>query len=136
MISNTDSDIRWKQRFSNLKKAFDGLSQALAIDNPDIVQRAGIIQFFEMSFELSWKTIKDYLEYNGFEEQNSPRTVLKTAFQANIIIDGHNWIKCLESRNLMSNIYDEETSNLVEANIRNIYYFLLKDLVTFFEKNM
>ena len=136
MISNTDSDIRWKQRFSNLKKAFDGLSQALAIDNPDIVQRAGIIQFFEMSFELSWKTIKDYLEYNGFEEQNSPRTVLKTAFQANIIIDGHNWIKCLESRNLMSHIYDEETSNLVEANIRNIYYFLLKDLVTFFEKNM
>ena len=84
MISNTDSDIRWKQRFSNLKKAFDCLSQALAIDNPDIVQRAGIIQFFEMSFELSWKTIKDYLEYNGFEEQNSPRTVLKTAFQANI----------------------------------------------------
>jgi nucleotidyltransferase substrate binding protein (TIGR01987 family) len=68
MILNTDSDIRWKQRFTNLKKAFDGLSQALTIDNPDIVQRAGIIQFFEMSFELSWKTIKDYLEYNGFEQ--------------------------------------------------------------------
>lgn len=68
MILNTDSDIRWRQRFTNLKKAFDGLSQALAIDNPDIVQRAGIIQFFKMSFELSWKTIKDYLEYNGFEQ--------------------------------------------------------------------
>lgn len=68
MILNTDSDIRWKQRFHNLKKSFSGLETALKITNPDIVQKAGIIQFFEMTFELAWKTIKDYLEYNGFEQ--------------------------------------------------------------------
>lgn len=129
-------DIRWKQRFSNLKKAFTGLQTALSIPSPDLVQRAGIIQFFAMSFELAWKTMKDYLEYNGFQDMNAPRTVIKTAFQAEIISDGHNWLECLENRNQMSLVYDEATSIAVEKTVRTVYFKLLQDLVDFFEKHM
>jgi hypothetical protein len=35
------------------------LEKALQIPNPDLVQKAGIIQFFEMSFELAWNMVKD-----------------------------------------------------------------------------
>ena len=44
-------DIRWKQRFQNFEKALHYLEHALSIENPDIVYKVGIIQFFEMSFE-------------------------------------------------------------------------------------
>lgn len=136
MENNEPKDIRWKQRFQNLKKSFFGLETALKITNPDIVQKAGIIQFFEMTFELAWKTLKDYLEYNGFQNLISPSAVIKTAFQAEIILDGHSWLDCLENRNQMSHIYDEQTSIALEDNIRNIYFMLLLDLVTFFEKQL
>ena len=73
-------DVRWKQRFSNFSKSMNYLEQALTIQSPDIVQKAGIIQFFEMSFELSWKVLKDYLEEQGFEDVKSPRAAIKQAF--------------------------------------------------------
>ncbi len=47
------SYIRWKQRFQNFTKALNYLELALNIENPDIVQKAGIIQFFEKGFELA-----------------------------------------------------------------------------------
>lgn len=135
-MQQNSNDIRWIQRFENLKKSLLGLEVALKIKTPDIVQKAGIIQFFEMTFELSWKTMKDYLEYNGFEDLNSPRAVIKKAFQVEVILDGHEWMDCLEKRNQMSHVYDEQTSIDVENNIRNVYYKLVKDLVDFFEKHL
>jgi hypothetical protein len=47
------SDIRWKQRFTNYSKVVGHLENALAIENTDILQKDGIIQFFEMGFELA-----------------------------------------------------------------------------------
>ena len=44
-----NKDIRWKQRFANFEKALKQLQAALLIQNHDIVQKACIIQFFEMS---------------------------------------------------------------------------------------
>ena len=48
-------DIRWQQRLNQFEKAFFLLQDALLIDSPTVVERAGIIQFFEMAFELGWK---------------------------------------------------------------------------------
>ena len=78
-------DIRWIQRFTNFSKAMNHLENALQIPNPDMVQKAGIIQFFEMSFELAWNMVKDYLEEQGFVEIKSPRSALKKAFEMNIL---------------------------------------------------
>lgn len=73
-------DIRWQQRFHNFTKALNYLEQALQIPDPDIVQKAGTIHFFEMSFELAWNLLKDYLEEQGFMDVKSPRSALKKAF--------------------------------------------------------
>jgi len=54
--------VRWQQRFQNLVNAFSQFERGLAITHPSDIERQGIIQSFEFSFELSWKTLKDYLE--------------------------------------------------------------------------
>jgi len=71
-------DIRWQQRFHNYEKAFLLLERALTIAAPSEVERGGIIQFYEMAFELAWKVMKDYLEQLGFTV-NSPRDAIKQA---------------------------------------------------------
>ncbi|MEJ2750978.1 MAG: HI0074 family nucleotidyltransferase substrate-binding subunit [Anaerolineae bacterium] len=124
----SDKDIRWQQRQQNFNKALASLELALAIEQPDIVQRAGIIQFFEMTFELAWKMLKDYLEEQGFTDLNSPRAVLKKAFEAELITEGHDWLQILHDRNLMSHTYDEATAISVENLIRHTYYPLLHTL--------
>jgi len=124
----SDPDIRWRQRQQNFNRTLEHLAQALAIAQPDIVQRAGIIQFFEMAFELAWKMLKDYLEEQGFADFNSPRAVLKQAFAVGLIANGHDWLQILHNRNLLSHTYDEATAIAVEKLIRDSYYPLLAAL--------
>jgi len=121
-------DIRWKQRYSNYIKALDLLENALKIEQPDVVQRAGIVQFFEMCSELSWKLLKDYLEEQGFIEINTPRNAIKKAFEIGLIEDGHSWMDLLVDRNLSVHTYDEEKALNLDALIHSKYHPLFYKL--------
>lgn len=123
-----NQDIRWKQRFQNFSKALQLLEDALQIPNPDFVQKAGIIQFFEMSFELAWNVVKDYLEDQGFVDIKSPRSALKKAFEIEILEHGHSWMELLTDRNLTAHTYDEDKATAVENLIHHKYFPLLKEL--------
>jgi len=127
-------DIRWQQRFQNFERALRSLEEALAIEQPDVVQRAGLIQFFEITFELAWKLLKDYLEAQGFTDAKSPRAVLKQAFEVELIRDGHQWLQGLQDRNLTAHTYNEETAVLVENLVRQTYYPLLSQLYQTFSQ--
>lgn len=117
-----DKEVRWRQRFENFKAAFFKFSQAVEnSDNLDELSKEGLIQRFEYTFELAWKTIKDYLESKG-EIVKFPREVLKKAFQTEIINDGELWLQMLEKRNLMSHIYDEHVFNEIFALIKDVYF--------------
>ncbi len=131
-----NQDIRWKQRFQNFSKALDYLESALEIENPDIIQKAGTIQFFEMSFELSWNLVKDYLEEQGFVDVKSPRTALKKAFEIGIIEDGHHWMDLLLDRNLTAHTYDEQKATEMELLILNKYFPILKSLHQHFNEKL
>lgn len=104
-----EQDIRWKQRFENLQSAYQRLQHAVEANaqrpDNDLIQMA-LIKCFEMTFELSWKTMKDYLKYNGIDVK-LPREIIKQAFANDMIIDGQLWIDMLEDRNLMAHTYDE-----------------------------
>jgi len=122
-----NKDIRWAQRFENFSRAFALLEDAAAIENMSITERAGLIQFFEMSFELSWKLLKDYLNAEGYDVK-TPRAAIKQAFQIELIDDGTVWLDALEDRNLTVHTYDEETANKVEKSIIDGYLPLLRML--------
>lgn len=120
-------DIRWQQRFQNYEKAFLLLERALNIATPSEVERGGIIQFYEMTFELAWKLMKDYLEQLGYTV-NSPRDAIKQAFQVGILDDGQLWIDALSDRNLTTHTYDENKAIEVVAKIRTDYFPALQQL--------
>ncbi len=116
-------DIRWQQRFENLQSAYRRLRLAIdahktAPDN-ELIHMA-LIKAFEMTFELSWKTLKDYLKYNGIDVK-LPREVIKQAFANDIIDDGQLWIDMLEDRNLMAHTYDEARALKAVAHICERY---------------
>jgi len=131
-----NQDVRWKQRFQNFTKSMHYLEQALEIPNPDIVQKAGIIQFFEMSFELAWNMMKDYLEEQGFLEIKSPRSALKKAFETGLIDNGYDWMDLLLDRNLTAHTYDEEKASYMEQLIQHKYFPLLKALYNSFNQKV
>mgnify|MGYP002654944223 FL=1 len=103
------SEIRWKQRFDNLNRALAQLQSALeahqAMPENELIVIA-LIKAYEFSFELSWKTLKDLLAWNGVDAR-LPREVLKQAFATGLLDEGQIWIDMLEQRNLMAHTYDQ-----------------------------
>lgn len=125
---------RWQQRFENYTRAFHLLEKVFAdksIDQFSELEKEGIVQRFEYTFELAWKTLKDYLEYSGVTlEQITPRYVIKQAFASKIIQNGQVWINMFEHRNLMSHTYNPKTFTKAIEAIANHYLIPLKQLHT------
>jgi nucleotidyltransferase substrate binding protein (TIGR01987 family) len=130
-----NQDIRWKQRFSNYRLALANLTKGIEISKPSDLEKSGIIQIFEYTFELAWKTMKDYLKEMEVEV-NYPREVIKTAFSYELIEDGDIWIDMLEKRNLMSHTYDKKNTELAYTLIKNEYFEKLKTLEAYLSKKL
>ena len=120
-------EIRWKQRFENYKKSYDLLEKYVDQSTYTELEQAGLIQIFEMSFELSWKVIKDYLESEGYEII-SPREAIKKAFEIGLIQDGEVWLEALVSRNTSVHTYDKSKIEALVDVVKEEYYPLLKSL--------
>lgn len=113
--------IRWKQRFSNFEKIYKLLLQYVNKPIENDLERAGMIQFFEISFELAWKVMKDYLESQEIVVK-SPRETIKQAYQIGLIDDGHIWMDALSDRNLTVHTYDEALARKMVDDIIGLYF--------------
>lgn len=122
---------RWRYRFRNFSRAFALLHEA-AEDDPSHLsdlEREGLIQRFEYTFELAWKTLKYRLEHDGVRIATiTPRNVIQTAFAAKMIDDGSGWIDMLTDRNAMSHEYDSAASEEVADNVHSRYLDLFAAL--------
>jgi len=123
------SEFRWKQRFQNYEASLCELRSALEKTEYTTLERAGLIQLFEISFELAWKTLKDMLFYEGYDVQ-SPRSALKQAFASGIIAEGELWLKALDGRNLFLHTYNSKLAEEAVELIKNAYSPLLFALET------
>lgn len=94
----------------------------------DELQRAGLVQFFEMTFELAWKMMKDYLTEQGFQNIRSPREAIKKCFEIELLERADIWLQGLEDRNLTAHTYNEKTAEEVDSMIREIYFPRFKAL--------
>lgn len=120
---------RFIERKQDLTNATKRLKEALEQEETDIVID-GVLHRYEFTFELAWKTLKDYLEYLGIPmNTGSPREVIKESFAHNLISDGETWIKMMLARNSLSHLYDEETSRQIYIAIKNEYIHELEKLV-------
>lgn len=123
------ADLRWVQRLHNLERAHARLVDACALQAYTDLETAGLVQTFEFTFELAWKTLKDRLTHEGFEV-NSPRQAITIAFQAGMIGDVDRWLDMLGSRNTFSHLYEERIATEAVAVIRTSYLPLLSACVT------
>ena len=123
-------DIRWQQRFQNFERAFKLLRSVVEeqADGKELnqLEKEGVIQRFNFTIELAWKTLKDKMESDGLSfELVSPKVVLKKAFQANYINDIEIWLAMVQDRNLMSHTYDFDTFEEVLRDIKDKYFTCL-----------
>lgn len=120
-------DIRWKQRFQNFENAFKYFENAVEKEEYSDLETSGLVQAFEFTFELGWKTLKDYL-YEMGTITNFARDTIKESFQGKLIEDGHAWIDMLEKRNELSHTYNESTAKRAVTVIKGKYYPAIKQV--------
>lgn len=128
----TDETPRWVYRFDNYKRAFVLLREAVDLmAERDLTQleKEGIIQRFEYTWELAWKLLKDFLEASGVVlDTITPAAVIRAAFAAKVIDDADLWMRALDARNKMSHTYNFQTFEAIIADIRGDYLGLLDAL--------
>ena len=132
MMTKTQDKPRWVYRFDNYKRAFLLLREAIEImEERDLTQleKEGVIQRFEYTWELAWKVLKDFLENEGVTlDRVTPSSVIKAAFEAKIVSDGDNWMRALDARNKMSHTYNLKKFEDVIKDIQSCYLKLFDDL--------
>lgn len=107
-----------------LQKALDLVKDASGDDA--WLKRAGVVQVFEFTFELGWKSLKLLLNEKGIEVVG-PRDTLREAFAAGIIKDGQAWLDALDDRNLSTHAYDEETILAIVGKVQATYMVALQE---------
>lgn len=128
-------DIRWRQRFANLQKAFRLFEAAATASQLSTLEEEGLVQRFEYTFELTWKTLKDFLEWEGvIASMNFPREVLQQAFKIGIFTDHDGWREMLKSRNETSHTYDEQTVKKIVFDIQSKFFQLLNDTFQYLQE--
>lgn len=103
-------DEKFNRRFMSFCNSLDALAEARQRDLEDSFVLSGTSAKFSITFDLSWKVMKDilvqYYAITGFVA-GSPREVLREAYKANLISD-EAWMEMLKVRNELTHDYDSE----------------------------
>lgn len=84
-----------------------------------------MIQRFEFTFELAWKTLNVFLEKEGIECR-TPKDCLRAAFRVGHFRNQEEFLDMLEDRNKTARLYDKEESEKVFQAIKLRYFPALK----------
>ena len=118
----TTEDIRWIQRFNNFKKALGQLTKFIEKGELNELEKQGLIQAFEYTYELAWNTIKDYFKGQGETDIYGHRDAFRLAFRRGLIENGKTWMDMIKSRMLTTHTYNEDLADEISSAIVNIYY--------------
>lgn len=80
------------------------------------LDRDGVIQRFEFTFELAWKTIQEYAVYKGLEV-TSPRDAFRTAADLGILANPEVWFDFLKDRNESTHLYSEDRAQVIYSHV-------------------
>ncbi|MCH5349701.1 MAG: nucleotidyltransferase substrate binding protein [Oscillospiraceae bacterium] len=99
------------RKYDNFCKALNNLKIIRTFEEPySIVELSSFAALFVICFELSWKLMKEILESHGYfiQKTGSPKIIINSAYQCGMINDEKCWLDILETRNLLSHVYDED----------------------------
>ena len=118
----SDQDIRWIQRYNHYTQALAQLTKFIEKGELNELEKQGLIQAFEYSYELAWNTIKDYFEAQGETDIHGSRDAFRLAFRRGLIEDGKTWMDMIKSRTLTSHTYNEDLAEEISTAIVNRYF--------------
>jgi len=130
-MNNSSINVRWRQRFSNFKKALIQLEDAVVLGKQrelTKLEKQGVIQTFEFTHELAWNVLKDFLEDQGVQNIRGSKDATRAAFKVSLIIDGEQWMAMIQSRNVSLHTYDETIAESLVMVILDCYFPLFKAL--------
>ena len=127
-------DEKFSRRFLSFCKSLDALAEARQRDLTDSFVLSGTSAKFSITFDLSWKVMKDILvQYYAITNfvAGSPREVLRESFQANLISDDK-WMEMLKVRNELAHDYDgdivKDHCNEIVENYIDLFYAFEKQV--------
>ena len=111
------------KKFENFASALANLEDAPNQDLANDFVQSGLINKFNLQFELSWKLLKRLLEYEGatLAASGSPRAILKEAYRFYDFIDEAAWLDMLRDRNTNVHIYDNKLAQELIQRILDVY---------------
>ena len=133
------NELRWKQRFQNFENAYAVFERRITeyrqYPNQEVYQMA-LVQAFEMAIELSWKTLRDYLQNQGYFDIKNGKQAIRQAFQDGMVSDSENWMEAIDLRNATSHLYDPAVFNKIIVFLDRCFVTLLRDLHIQLKKNL
>ena len=127
---------RWNQRYQNYQRAYAQLASAVELMRSrelSDLEKQGVIQAFEFTWELAWNLLKDYLNWQGETEITGARDAIRESFKRGLIEEGQVWMAMLQDRNRTSHTYNESTMREILASIEASYQPQLNNLRSRFE---
>lgn len=132
MTAPSSSPSRWRLRFENFCRAEKLLAEAVAERRQrplSELEEAGLIQRFELLWELGWKVLRDYMTESGAPpDVPSPVNVIRGAFAMNLINDGDGWIAAMKLRNQTSHECDKDAASAAADEIADRHLALFSAL--------
>ncbi|NYS48990.1 nucleotidyltransferase substrate binding protein [Streptococcus danieliae] len=131
---------RYQKKHENFSKILNHLNRNLGerrLTEFSDLELSGLLKQFTLSFDLMWKTIKDYLEFNGVDIGIiSPTNVLRSAASSGLLeemdVEGEDLIEMLRARNQLTHVYDFETALDLLERIKATYVPELLKVESFF----
>lgn len=124
------------RKYAAFVKSLSVLSEADFSKASDEIYRMGIIGQFHLTFELSWKMLLSLLESHGlYKKFDTPRTIIKLAYQYGMINDEETWLEIQQTRNILAHTYSEEESLQAVEKIKASYVKAFLELKNEVEKN-
>ena len=127
----------YMKRYDNFKSVLKNLKAIYLYHEPyGIVEVTGMVGLYRICFEQAWKAMKEILEINGYAEgaAGSPKTILKTAFKAEMIDDEELWLDALVSKNRVVYTYNEAIALDIVSRTKDQYYDMFVRLEQTIEK--
>ena len=124
------------QSYESFKKAFNKLKEFVETDNGSEKDRSAIINAYQYTFELFWKTLQKYMKEQELLDELGPGSVIRTAFQYNIIEDGQVYMSMLKDRNLITHTYKEDVAEDIHRAIKESYIDELEEFIKDFDKKL
>jgi nucleotidyltransferase substrate binding protein (TIGR01987 family) len=86
------------------------------------LEEQGLIQAFEYTHELAWRTLSDFVKSRGNTEIFGSKDATREVFQLNLIENGEVWMEMIRSRNMTAGSYDKAITEKITHAITQQYY--------------